>query len=125
LLQTNDWQLGEPIGLGISGLILAATNPVFPNAILKKGSALHLDHEAEKLWVVRHPNVAQLYGMLGSHEDQPDGRPTAYLALKREGPDLATLLNDPSHGWLPCPLCFARKEKKRKEKKRLRLSASI
>jgi len=98
LLQTNDWQLGEPIGLGISGLILAATNPLFPNAILKKGSALHLDHEAEKLWVVRHPNVAQLYGMLGSHEDQPDGRPTAYLALKREGPDLATLLNDPSHG---------------------------
>ncbi|KAL0051798.1 hypothetical protein WJX82_002306 [Trebouxia sp. C0006] len=95
---TDDWQLGEPIGLGISGLILAATNPPFPNAILKKGSALHLDHEAEKLWVVRHPNVVQLYGMLGSHEDQPDGSPTAYLALKREGPDLATLLNDPSHG---------------------------
>ena len=43
-------------------------------------------------------NVVQLYGMLGSHEDQPDGSPTAYLALKREGPDLATLLNDPSHG---------------------------
>jgi len=51
--------------------------------------------------VVRHPNVVQLYGMLGSHEDQPDGSPTAYLALKREGPDLATLLNDPHMGECP------------------------
>ena len=65
--------------------------------ILKRGCEQHLQQEAERLWVLRHPNVVQLYGILGKGEYQPDGIPVAYLAIKREGSDLATLLADPLH----------------------------
>lgn len=78
-------------------MILPATNPIFPNVILKKGCEQHLEQEAERMWVLRHPNVAVLYGIVGKGEYQPDGSPVAYLAIKQEGPDLATLLTDPMH----------------------------
>jgi len=71
---------------------LTATNPEFPNAILKPGPDGQLDHEAKKLWAVRHPNVAQLYGIVVSYE-----RSEMYLAIKQEGPYLATLLANPLH----------------------------
>ena len=78
-------------------MILAATNPIFPNVILKKGCEQHLEQEAERMWVLRHPNVAMLYGIVGKGEYQADGSPVAYLAIKQEGLDLATLLANPMH----------------------------
>lgn len=73
-------------------MILTATNPEYPNVVLKPGPELTLDQEAKKLWAVRHPNVAQLYAVVVCYH-----RSDIYLALKREGPDLATLFDDPSH----------------------------
>ena len=84
--------MGKPIGRGSSGLLLTATNPEYPNAILKPGPEWQLDQEAKKLWAVRHPNVAHLYGLVVCYE-----RSEIYLAIKQEGPDLATLLGDPLH----------------------------
>ncbi len=71
---------------------MTATNPEYPNTVLKPGPEFVLEEEAQKLWAVRRPNVAQLYAVVVCYH-----RSEMYLALKREGPDLATLLNDPSH----------------------------
>ncbi len=62
-LQSHDWKLGKPIGRGSNGPILTATNPEYPNIVLKPGPEWVLEEEAQKLWAVRHPNVAQLYAV--------------------------------------------------------------
>lgn len=95
MLQTEEWQIGDMIRQGRNGQVLAAVNPHYPNTVLKRSHYTLIEHEAEKLWRLDHPNVVRMHAFVDSTDLQPDGSPAAYMVLDRLGPSLASLLCRP------------------------------
>lgn len=90
-VQHGMWTGKTALASGANGSVFLVTNPFFPHAVLKKGWEHLLEEEAEKLWVLRHPNIVTLYTRLQTGEIGPDGIRTGWLALQRCGPTLASL----------------------------------
>ncbi len=82
-VQTDNWKLGEQLGAGRHGEVFAVTNPRFSNIVLTKGAEYMLRQEADKLWIMDHPNVVRLHALIGSQDFQPGGSRTTFLALDR------------------------------------------
>lgn len=95
-MQDASWVFGEVLGRGLSGEVIAVSNPHKPGVVLNKGAQHRLQPESEMLWQLHHPNVMRLYCKVCSQELQPDGSFQGYLAMERLGSSLRRILDDPT-----------------------------
>ncbi|KAA6426095.1 MAG: cdc2-related kinase [Trebouxia sp. A1-2] len=71
---------GESIGKGRNGFLRPVGNPDVPNTVQKQGTPSELEHEAEIMHELRHPNVVQSFGLILAKG--PDGPKTQCLVLE-------------------------------------------
>ena len=82
------WVWHEPLGKGRNGSVMVVHNPIAPNVVFKQGSRQDLEHEADLLHEVHHPNVLHTYGLFSPREDLED----CYLALERMDTSLGAVM---------------------------------
>ena len=100
-VQSNGWEVQGELGRGCSGSVLAVNSLTHPNVVLKRGPLSSIQAEADKLWMLRHPNVVTVYAVLHSTEVTDEGKPVKYMALERLGPSLGHIMARPEKKYAP------------------------
>ena len=90
LQDTSVWTLGaEPLGSGASGTVWPVKSLLYPNVVLKQGSYIRIQAEAERLSQLNHPNIGKVYALLRG--EASDHRQGGWMAMERLGPSLHVL----------------------------------
>ena len=92
--QDEGWEMREELGKGCSGSVLAVNSLHYPNVVLKRGPLSSIQAEADKLWMLRHPNVVTVYAVLHSAEVTDEDEAIQYMALERLGPSLYCIMQE-------------------------------
>ena len=94
MLQDESWTVSKQLGKGRTGSVMATINRHYPNVVLKRGPRQKMLAEATRLWQLKHPNVARVFGTLYSREHVRTDKQVGYMVLGRLGLSLQDMLDN-------------------------------
>lgn len=87
-MQTDRCRLGKRLGAGVYGEVYDYTTPLYPNAVLKSGKQGDLFPEADRMWRMRHPNIARVLAKVLPYGTARDPNQPGYIAVEELGKPL-------------------------------------